>query len=146
VRYPGRYHWPRAYGWHSVRGRPLLGARRLTPVKSLLPSESVPDLTRIRDIKLNNRVSLRSKANSVAFEHRTIAVRVGATDLNHEHVKQWLTQCGLSGYEIKDGPSTCGWTFIAPSRTASRSARQASKSRRHFRSAASRFRKLLADP
>ena len=71
---------------------------------------------------------------------------MGATDLNHEHVKRWLTQCGLSGYEIKNGLSTGGWTFIAPSRTASRSARQASKSRRHFRSAASRFRKLLADP
>jgi hypothetical protein len=31
---------------------------------------------KFHDIKLNNRVSLRSKANSVAFEHRTIAVRV----------------------------------------------------------------------
>ena len=50
---------------------------------------------------------------------------IGAADLNHEHVKQWLTQCGLIGYEIKDGPSTGGWTFIAPSRTASRSARSA---------------------
>jgi hypothetical protein len=46
----------------------------------------------------------------------------GATDLNHEHVKQWLTQCGLSGYEIKGGPSTGDWTFIGPSRTASRTA------------------------
>jgi hypothetical protein len=50
---------------------------------------------------------------------------IGTTGLNHEHVKQWLTQCGLSGYEIKDGPSTDGWTFIAPSRTASRTARSA---------------------
>jgi hypothetical protein len=31
---------------------------------------------------------------------------IGATDLNHEHVKQWLMQRGLSGYEIQDGPST----------------------------------------
>lgn len=47
----------------------------------------------------------------------------GATALNYEHVKQWLTQCGLSGYEIKDGSSTRDWTFIAPSGTASRSVR-----------------------
>ena len=42
----------------------------------------------------------------------------GVTDLDHDHVKQWLTQSGLSGFEIKDGPTTGGWTFIAPSRTA----------------------------
>jgi hypothetical protein len=47
----------------------------------------------------------------------------GATDLNQEHVKQWLTRCGLSGYEIKGGQSTGDWTFIGPSRTASRTAR-----------------------
>jgi hypothetical protein len=47
---------------------------------------------------------------------------MGATDPDHEHVKQWLMECGLSGYEIKDGRSTGGWTFIAPSRTASRPA------------------------
>jgi hypothetical protein len=50
---------------------------------------------------------------------------MGATDLNHEQVKRWLTRCGLSGYEIKNGLSTGGWTFIAPSRTASPSARRA---------------------
>jgi hypothetical protein len=27
---------------------------------------------------------------------------IGAADLNHEHVKQWLTQSGLSGYETKE--------------------------------------------
>jgi hypothetical protein len=44
-----------------------------------MPSQSVPDLTSIRDIKLNNRVSLRSKVNSVASEHllaRTIDARL----------------------------------------------------------------------
>ena len=50
---------------------------------------------------------------------------IGTTDLDHEYVKQWLAQCGLSGYEIKHGPSTGGWTFIAPNRTVSRSARRA---------------------
>ena len=32
----------------------------------------VPDLTRIRDIKLNNRVSLRRQAKSIASRHRTL--------------------------------------------------------------------------
>jgi hypothetical protein len=38
-----------------------------------MPSpQQVPDLTSIRDIKLNSRVSLRKSAKPIAYRHRTL--------------------------------------------------------------------------
>jgi hypothetical protein len=65
-----RCTWP-VFAWLAS-----VNAGRTVPDQSGMPSQSVPDLTHIPEIKLNKRVSLPSKANTVAFEHRTIAVRV----------------------------------------------------------------------
>ncbi len=53
--------------WPASAWRTSVNAGRTVPGQSGMPSQPVPALTRIRDINLNNRVSLRSKANSVAF-------------------------------------------------------------------------------
>jgi hypothetical protein len=39
-----------------------------------MPSQPVPDLTRIRDIKLNDRVSLRWQAKPIGFSASDIAL------------------------------------------------------------------------